>query len=260
MTDPEPERMQPGHWLLIGLITLLVVGVAAVTVLRRDQDPDVRAAGVTIAPTASSPASPVCVPEVAETGQSQREGLVSFGIVLTSDCPQATVAGLLNVVAIGADGTVLKGDQAEAGILLPAVLPGQRVGLGGMLLVGFDASVKSIRASFSDTQNMPVSAFSSWPAVHVTDIKHRGPDSSGHTQVTGVLVTEPNTAKLCNPRYFLLLRNTAGALIYGVETYKEKPFFDERLPTGIDWSKTEISVVMGVPGLSPVSPARVTCQ
>ncbi len=260
MTDSEPKKMQPGHWLLIGIIALLVVGVAAVVVSRRDQDPDDRAGGVTTPPVASSSAGPACAPKVAETGLTNRRGLVNFGIVVTSDCPQAAVASRLDVVAIGAGGTELKGDQAKAGILLPAVLPGQRVGLGGMLLVDIDASVKSIRVSVADTQSAPLSAFSAWPAVHVTDIKHQGPDSSGHTQVTGTLITEPSTAKPCNPRYFLLLRDTAGTLIYGVEGLEKKPSFDERLPTGIDWSKTEISVTMGALTLGPVNPARLTCQ
>ncbi|WP_436536411.1 hypothetical protein [Actinoplanes sp. HUAS TT8] len=260
MTEPEPRRMKPGHRLLIGVIALLVVGIATVTVLRRGRDSDGKAGGATTAPTTSNPAGPICAPKVAETGQSNRQGLVSFGIVVTSDCPQAAVASRLDVAAIGADGTELKGDQARAGILLPAVLPGQRLGVGGKLLVDVNASVKNLRVSVSDTQNVPASAFSSWPAVHVVDIKHQGPDSSGHTQVTGTLVTEPSTAEPCNPQYFLLLRDSAGALIYGVAATQSEPTFDERLPSGIDWSKAEISVAMGTQTLGEVNTQRLTCQ
>ncbi|BCY13194.1 hypothetical protein [Actinoplanes sp. L3-i22] len=260
MTDPEQKRMQPGHWLLISIVALLVVGAAAVTVFRRDQDPDRRAGGVTTAPSMSRAVTPVCVPKVAETGQSVQEGLVSFGIVVTSDCPLAAVGSTLDVVAIGRDGAELTGDQASASIPLPAVLPGQRVGLGGELLVDFAAQVKSIRVRVLDTQNVSVSVFSSWPTVQVTGIRHHGPDSSGYTQVTGTLVTDPNTAKLCNPRYFLLLRDRSGALIYGVETTKSGPSFDERLPSGVDWSKGEIFVGMGVPKLGPVNTQQLTCQ
>jgi hypothetical protein len=260
VTDSERRRLQPGHWLLIGLVVLLVAGLAAVMVLRRDQDPHDRADGVTTPPSASSPVAPACVPTVTESGHSDREGLVNFGIVVTSGCAQATVGSRLDVVAIGRDGAELTGDQARAGVFLPALLPGQRVGLGGVLLVDVDATVKSLRVRISDTENVPVSVFSSWPAVKVTGLRHRGPDSSGHTQVTGTLVTDPSTAKPCNPRYFLLLRNSTGTLIYGAETSKSGPSFDERLPSGVDWSTAEISVTLGVPKLGPVNIQRLTCQ
>ncbi|MFI1989081.1 hypothetical protein [Actinoplanes sp. NPDC020271] len=258
MTDPEPKRLRSGHWLLIGIVALLVVGIFTVT--RRDRDPDDKADGVTTAPTASAPAGPVCAPKVAETGQSIRQGLVNFGIVVTSDCPQAAVASQLDVVAIGTDGKELTGDQAKARIFLSAVLPGQRLGAGGKLLVDINASIKNIRVSVSNTQNVPADAFSSWPTVHVADIKHSGPDSSGHTQVTGTVVTDPSTAKPCDPTYYLLLRNGAGTLIYGAAATGSEPSFDERLPSGIDWAKAEISVAMGTPPLGTVNTQQLTCQ
>jgi hypothetical protein len=199
------------------------------------------------------------VPKVTETGFSNRNGAITFGLVATSDCPQAAVNSFIDVTAVGKHGDELATDQASTSISLPVLLPGQRIGLGGTVIV--EEPVASLETRVSQTLNIPANAFASWPAsVQVSDIKHTGPDSSGHTQVTGTLVTDPASVTLCNPQFFLVLRNKAGKIIFGAGPTKTEPSFDERLPSGVDWSTAEISVVLGVATLGIPSGAQLSCQ
>jgi hypothetical protein len=209
--------------------------------------------------SASSAAGPVCQPKVSESGFSDRDGAITFGLIVASDCPQAVVNSFIEVTAVGKNGDELTTDQAATSISLPVLLPGQRVGLGGTVIVEQPAA--SLETRVSQTQNLPAAEFASWPkTVTVSDVKHTGPDSSGHTQVTGTVVTDPASVTLCNPQFFLLLRDKAGKIIFGAGPEKSGPTFDERLPSGVDWSTAEISVVMGVATLGIPSGAKLSCR
>jgi hypothetical protein len=248
-------RLRPGHWLLLAIVVLLVAG-GVFAVLRRDRSQ----AGSEPKPAPSSSApGPVCVPKVTETGFSDRNGALAFGLIVSNDCPQAAVASVIDVTAVGKNGDELTTDYASTSISLPVLLPGRRVGLGGTVIVEEPAT--SLRTRVSQTQNISADAFAAWPrTVRVAGIKHTGPDSSGRTEVTGTVVTDPASATLCNPEFFLVLRNKAGKIVFGASTTKSGPAFDERLPSGVDWSTAEISVVLGVATLGIPSGAKLSCQ
>jgi hypothetical protein len=258
VTEPGQTRLRPGHWLLLGIVALLVTG-GVLVVLRRDRSqPE---SEPTSAPTASanSAAGPVCLPKVTETGFSDRDGAITFGLAVASDCPQAVVNSFIDVAVVGKKGDELTTDQASTSISLPVLLPGQRIGLGGTVIV--EEPAVSLKTGVSQTQNIPADAFASWPkTVQVADIRHTGPDSSGHSQVTGTVVTDPASVTLCNPQFFLVLRNKAGKIMFGAGPEKTGPTFDERLPSGVDWSTAEISVAMGVATLGILSGAELSCQ
>jgi hypothetical protein len=258
VTEPGRSRLRAGHWLLLGVVALLVIGVVFVVVHRDRSQPESQPTSAPIA-SSSSAAGPVCQPKVSETGYSDRDGAITFGLTVTSDCPQAVVNSFVDVAAVGKNGNELTTDQASTSVSLPVLLPGQRVGLGGTVIV--EEPAVSLKTRVSQSQNISADAFASWPkTVKVANIKHTGPDSSGHSQVTGTVVTDPASATLCNPQFFLVLRNKAGKIVFGAGPQKSGPTFDERLPSGVDWSTAEISVVMGVATLGIPSGAKLSCQ
>jgi hypothetical protein len=135
VTEPERSRLKPGHWVLIGIVVLLIAGMAFVVVSRdRDRKP---AAGPAPTPSAAASSGPGCSPAVAEIGYSRTTtGRVDFGLIARSDCPSAAVNNIVAVSAIGADGKPIANAPGTAlQPRLPVILPGQRLGLAGTLLV-----------------------------------------------------------------------------------------------------------------------------
>src|SRR4051812_113637 len=88
MTDDQRglRRLQAGHWLLIGLVVVLVAAGIAVVVTRGDADPVV--ADRTGAPIASASAAPRpdCAPEITATWADADKA--KFGFVYRSRCDQ----------------------------------------------------------------------------------------------------------------------------------------------------------------------------
>jgi hypothetical protein len=258
VTEPERAGLRPGHWLLGGIVALLVIVVVVVVVRRDDGDrPPGPSAGATGGP--SSAAGPVCAPTVSQIGYTERNGAIAFGLVAASACPQAAVNTIIEVTAVGKDGKDLTTDQASASVTLPVLLPGRRVGLGGTLIV--EDPVARLKTRVSQTANVAAAEFSSWPAkVEVTDITHAAADSSGRTRVSGTVVSDPASATLCHPRFYLVLRDRTGKIVFGASTVESEPVFDERVPAGVDWSRAEISVVLGVTTLGDPSGSRLSCR
>jgi hypothetical protein len=260
VTEPERSRLKPAHWALMGIVVLLIVGVAFVVVSRdRDRKPTADPA-----PTPGAPSSgPACSPTVTEIGYSRTStGRIDFGLIARSDCPSAAVNNIVNVRAIGADGKPIANAPGTAlQPRLPVILPGQRLGLAGTLLVDRATKVSRLTATISDSQALPVSEFSTWArTVTVTDLKHTQPDASGLSTVTGTVVSNPDRVNLCNPDFNLILRNKDNKIIYGMTTTKGEPTFEERFPDTTDYTKTEAYVVQGVFTLGHASGARASCR
>lgn len=258
MAQAERSRWQSGYWVLIGVVVVVLAGVVFI-VLHRDRDQG--SGQPTTAPpsSAGSASGPVCVPRVTESGFTNRSGAIAYGLVVTSDCSQAAVNSFVDVTAVGADGAELTGSEAGDNVSVPVLLPGQRVLVGGTLIA--DKKVTGLKTTVSQTQNIAASQFPGWPAsVKVTGIQHSSPDPSGRTRVFGTVQAEPASASLCNPAYYLVLRNTAGKIIFGASTTEDGPNFDERLPGGVDWSTAEISVVLGKSTLGVLSAAQLSCR
>ncbi len=261
VTEPERSRSAPTQWALIGIVVLLVAGVAFVVASRdRDQKPT---AGPTPTPSAAASSGPACSPTVAEIGYSRTNtGRIDFGLIARSDCPAAAVNNVVTVSAIGPDGKPIANAPGTAlQPRLPVILPGQRLGLAGTLLVDRATKVSRLTATISDSQALPVSEFSTWArTVTVTDLKHTQPDASGLSTVTGTVVSNPDRVNLCNPDFNLILRNNDNKIIYGMTTTKGEPTFEERFPDTTDYTKTEAYVVQGVFTLGHASGARASCR
>ena len=84
MTQPGRSRLRPGHWLLLGVVALLVVGVVFVVLHRDRSQPESQPTSASIG-SSSSAAGPVCQPKVSETGYSDRDAAITFGLTVTSD-------------------------------------------------------------------------------------------------------------------------------------------------------------------------------
>jgi hypothetical protein len=261
VTEPQRSRLKPGHWVLIGIVVLLIAGVAFVVVSRdRDRKP---AAGATPTPSAAASSGPACSPTVTEIGYSRTStGRIDFGLIARSDCPSAAANNIVTVSAIGADGKPIANAPGTAlQPQLPVILPGQRLGLAGTLLVDRATKVSRLTATISDSQALPVSDFSSWAkTVTVTGLKHTQPDASGLSTVTGTVVSDPASVNLCNPDFNLILRDEDGKIIYGMTTTKDEPVFEGRFPDNTDYSKSEAFVVQGVFTLGQASGTRASCR
>jgi hypothetical protein len=260
VTEPDRSGLKPGHWVLIAMAVLLVAGLAY-AVVRPDlgREPE---AGPSPTPTAATTSAPACLPTVAEIGYTRTRSRIDFGLIARSDCPSAAVNSLVDVTALDADGKSVSNDPYARDLLnLPVILPGQRLGLAGTLLVDPATKVSRLTATVSGSQALPVSEFSTWArSATVTDLKHTGPDASGFTTVTGTLVTDPPNAKLCNPDFTLILRDKDNNIIYGMTTTKNGPTFEERFPAATDYTRGEAYVVQGVFTLWPASGARSSCR
>jgi hypothetical protein len=128
---------------------------------------------------------------MAEIGDSRTNtGRIDFGLIARSDCPAAAVNNVVTVSAIGADGKPIPNAPGTAlQPRLPVMLPGQRLGLAGTLLVDRATKVSRLTATISDSQALPLSEFSTWArTVTVTDLRHTLPDASGLSTVTGTVV------------------------------------------------------------------------
>jgi hypothetical protein len=259
--DPDRPGLKPGHWVLIGIVALLVIS-AAFVVVRRDRRQNLEA-GPTPAPTvASSSSAPACLPTVDEIGYSRPDtgSRVDFGLIVRNDCPVAAVNNVVDVAAIGTDGQPIK-DPYAPHLNLPVILPGQRLGLGDFLQVDRSKQVARLAATISNTANLPAPEFATWArSATVTDLKHTGPDTHGLTTVTGTLVTDPSTVTLCNPQFSLILRDQNNKIIYGVRSLQNEPTFAERVPAATDWSKAAVYLLQGVFTLGAPSGARASCR
>ena len=261
--DAAWSGLRAGHWLLIGLVVMLVSGVAYV-VVRGDGDPSDSTAAPTSPSTALATPSSVCRPKATDIGYTTtkyggQNAALDFGLIVTNTCSQATVNNFVTVTAIGTDGKPLPTSQASTLLQVPVLLPGQHVAVGGTVLVESPAS--TLQTTLEQTQNVPASTFTAWPtSTRFTDITHTGPDAAGNTDVRATLISEPAAVTLCNPKFFLVLRNAAHQIIFGTASTANGPTFRGRLPAGADWQTAEISVVLGRSGLGGASIDRLTCR
>lgn len=261
MTEPQRPGLKPGHWVLIGIVVLVIAGVAFVVGSRDGEAKPT--AGPTPSPAPASSSGPSCTPTVAELGYSRTStGRIDFGLIARSDCPFAAVNNIVRVSAIGADGRpIANAPGTTLQPQLPVILPGQRLGLAGTLLVDGTTQISRLTATISDSQALPVTDFATWAkTVSVTDLRHTVPDASGLSTVTGTVVSDPARTDLCNPDFNLILRDKDNKIIYGMTTTKSEPTFEGRFPDTADYRKAEAYVVQGVFTIGPASGPRASCR
>jgi len=259
VTEPGRQGLKLGHWVLIGAVILVLLGLVFVVMNRGDgQDPKAEPSNPTASATASS--APACAPTLAEIGYTRDGGRIDFGLIMTSDCSQAAVNNIVEIAAVAADGTTI----TPSGFLqpaLPVILPGQRLGVAGTLLVDRSAKVARLEATVKGSRALPVTEFATWAkTVTVVDLKHTGPDSRGLSTVTGTVRTDPPTVNLCNPHFALILRDRNNKIIYGLTATADEPSFEEHFPPATDYRAAQVYVVQGVESLGMNSAATTSCR
>ena len=261
MTEPGRSALKPGHWVLIGLVVLLVAGLVAVVISRSDGDsPHAQTTTPTVSPSTS--ALPACQPTVTEIGYTRDGARFDVGLIAASDCPAAAVDSQVEVSAIGEDGRPVKVSDALQP-QLPVILPGQKLGLAATLLLDDrSAKVTRLQATITGAVPVPTAEFAGWArSVTVTGITHTGPDARGLSTITGTVTTDPASTALCNPQFNLILRDKANKIIYGTTGTARTPTFQERFPAATDYDNTQVYVVQGAPAtLSIDLAATASCR
>jgi hypothetical protein len=257
VTEPNRPGLKPGHWVLIGIVALL--GILMVVVVVRHSSPRPLAEARPTIPI-GTPAAPPCFPAVAEIGYMRTGGRIDFGLIAESQCSVAAVNNVIEVTAVRKDGERIEASRSQL-LEPPVLLPGQRLGVSGTLLVDRSEDVARLEARFNNTQVLPLVAFAAWAkSVTVTDLRHTGPDSRGLSTVTGTIRTDPPDTSLCSPRFHLILRDKSNKIIYGMSAKGSRPTFEESFPAATDYSKAEVYVVQGSFSLALNVLADVACQ
>ena len=221
-------------------------------------------------PAASSPSSassasgPTCSPAVAESGFTDRNGYIWYGLVVTNPCDQAAVNNRIRVVARDASGHALSTDADDTGANLPVILPGQRLGVAALIHLAHDpGTVASLGVDIMSHEVAPVTLFAGWPkSVTAEDVSYGVPDAADATTMTFHLRTDPPNTPLCHPVAQVIVRDRAGNIIYGAAQHVDASIVtvDILLAAGADRSKTEVYVAQGQYQLGTSAQAALACR
>ena len=241
MTDG--RRLQAGHWLLIGIVVLLVAVGIAIVVRRDDANPTV--AGPTGVPapsvTTSATPRPDCSPQI--TGTWADAGKARYGFVYHSRCDQVVRQLKFRVAALGPDGAeVSTGDEvADGGVLFP----GDELAAAGYLQVAKDQKLSGLKVQVIDFAASAPQDFSGWAKAEAVAVKHGKPDRLGTFEITADVRTEPPSTPVCVSEFVLVLRDTAGKIAYAdvdlsVGATRLEPSFKVPPVAGLDVRRTRI--------------------
>jgi hypothetical protein len=216
------------------------------------------------APASSSASGPSCSPAVAESGFTDRNGYLWYGLVVTNPCPQAAVDNQIRVVARDAAGHALSTDADDTGAHLPVILPGQRLGVAALIHLAHDpGTVASLGVDITSRELVPASVFAAWPkTVTAEDVSYGVPDAAGATTMTFHLRTDPPNTPLCHPVAQVIVRDRAGRIIYGRAQPVDAPTVTVGilLPAGADRPRTDVYVVQGRYRLGTTAQAALACR
>ncbi|MET8154167.1 hypothetical protein ACIBSW_12590 [Actinoplanes sp. NPDC049668] len=238
------RRLQPGHWLLIGIVVLLV-GVAAFVVLRRgDADPTAADPGDTPSATAgtSTPPRADCEPQVTATGIDAAG--VAYGFVYRSRCDQVVRELKFRVTALDADSNPIGGvteGTASGGVLFP----GGELAAAGELQNPTKAKVSGIQVTVTGYGAYPPGDFSGWTQPEVVSLAQSKPGAQGFTDITGLLRSTQPGVPVCIAEFVLIMRDTGDKILYTqAETTSEAsrptPSFSVPPVPGADLAHTTI--------------------
>jgi hypothetical protein len=243
MTDDRRgiARLQLGHWLLIGIVVLLVAAGVAIVTTRGDGDPDVaETSNPPVASTSATP-RPDCSPEITTTWADA--GKAKFGFVYRSRCDLVVRELRCRVAVLDPAGEQAPDGEETAfgGVLFPS---GELAAAGG-LHVSKDQKVGSLRVEVLSFGNYPPGDFSGWAQTEVTDLTRGAPDSAGRFDVGGTVVAKPSSAPPCVAEFVLVMRDKGDKVIYAdVEPTTGqtllKPEFSVGALPGLDFDHTKI--------------------
>lgn len=261
MTDQRPGGgLRAGHWLLIGVVALLLAGGAFI-VLRRGDPPD--PVGQQPSSPAVSPAPgqavmrPDCTPEITERWVGPLGAGTHFGFVYASRCDLVVRKLRFKVVALDATGAPIREvpeKTAFGGVLLPGT---ELAAADAFTDVDDKRPVAAIEVTLLGAESFPAADFSGWGKAQVTDLKASGPPGGGSIEITGSVSAEPSTASLCVGNYVLVLRDKTGKLVYAQqgESRPRRPVFTLMPVAGADLAKSTVYALQ-VPFTEPPGPGR----
>ena len=216
MTDDQAgrRRLQPGRWLLIGSVVLLVAATVTIVVRRGDADPAGAGPTPSAAPSTSVSTSvtprPDCSPEITQTWTD--DWWLMYGFVYRSRCDQ-----------------VLSELKFRATLLDPSgnqVPEGEDIVWGGQLFPGTELAaasgflqvdrrrhkIGSLRVQVTEFATSPPANYTAWARTDVVNLT-RKPGRGGY-DLTGTLRAQPETVPACVYRFVLIMRDKAGKIVF----------------------------------------------
>ncbi|MFG2039121.1 hypothetical protein, partial [Dactylosporangium sp. NPDC048998] len=203
-------------------------------------------------PTSAAPSTsataPACSPRVLESGFARKGADFWYGFIVENPCDQAAVQNLVTVQPMTASGT--PAGEPQTGLAnVPVLLPGQRLGIGGLLhvLQGAD-TVATLSFNIPDNDLLPAGFFKAWPrSATARNVTYGPPDAGGYVSTTFEIVTDPPNTPMCQPVAHIIARDKAGHIVYGNLEPIKGPMVSLSVPfpASADLSKTEIYVEQG---------------
>ena len=237
------ERLRAGHWLLIGIVFVLVAAGAVVVLSRGDADPTVADPTTAPAATVSTSATPraECSPEITATWADAVKA--KFGFTYRSRCDQ--VVRELRFLVTAMDPAGDEAPQGEETAYGGVLFPGAELAAAGGLHVGRDQKISALRVQVVSFATYPPADFSAWAQTEVTGLTKGKPDAYGRFDVAGTVEAKPSAAPVCVSEFVLLMRNSANKIIYAdaVPTTGQtllKPEFSVGALPGLDFGRTTI--------------------
>lgn len=243
MIDDQADgrRLNPGHWLLIGIVVLLVAAAVTIVVRRGDADPTVAEPTPSAAPSSSAAPRPDCSPEITATWADAAK--FKYGFVYRSRCDQVVRELRFRVAAVDPSGQGVSGSEetASGGVLFP----GSELAAAGELHLPPDQKIGSLKVQVIDFGVYPPEDFSAWAHTDVVDVTRGKPDELGRYDVKGTVTANPPSAQVCVAEFVLVMRDKTDKLIYAdadltVGQTLLKPEFSVGPLPGLDFSKTKI--------------------
>ncbi|HEV8570910.1 MAG TPA: hypothetical protein VGQ92_28120 [Actinoplanes sp.] len=245
MTDDRAggRRLQPGHWLLIGIVVLLVAAGVAIVVRRGDGSPTVTEPTGTpsTAPSTSATPRPDCSPEITSTWADATTA--KYGFVYRSQCDQVVRELRFRVTAVDPAGEEIPAEQeiAYGGVLFP----GSELAAAGGLHVARDQKIGSLEVQVINFGAYPPENFSGWAQTEVVDLTRSKPGTLGMYDVSGTIQAKPSSVPVCISQFVLIMRDNNDKIVYADvdptsgETLLKPSFPVSSLP-GIDFGRTKI--------------------
>jgi hypothetical protein len=264
MTDDQAggRRLQPGHWLLVGIVVLLAAAAVAVVVRRGDASPMVTEPTGTpsAAPSSSATPRPDCAPEITATWADA--ATAKYGFVYHSRCDQVVRELRFRVTVVDPAGDEAPGGEETAfgGVLFP----GSELAAAGALQVDNNQKIGSLKVQVINFGAYAPETYSSWARTDVVDLARGNPDALGRFEVNGTVQAAPASAPVCVAEFVLIMRDSANKIIYAdsdltVGQTLLKPEFSVRPLPGLDFARTKIYAPQTPRTEQPPSPG-VSCN
>ncbi|MEV8506305.1 hypothetical protein AB0368_15925 [Actinoplanes sp. NPDC051475] len=212
MTDDQADgrRLQPGHWLLIGIVVLLIAAGVTIVVRRGDADPTVAEPTPSAVPSTSATPRPDCSPEITATWADAAQ--FKYGFIYRSRCDQVVRELRFRVAVVDPSGQGVPGSEETAfgGVLFP----GGELAAAGGLHVDPDQKIGGLKVQVINFGVYPPENFSAWAHTEVVNLAQGKPGKFGRYDVTGTLRAQPVTAPVCVSEFVLIMRDKADKILF----------------------------------------------